>query len=102
MTTQLVSNSTGTVETSTSVAPDATLALPNTYGVGFTYNYDKRLTIGVDYSLQQWSKADFGVRTTDESIRGDLMKLMLIATVLKYLWVRNISLTCWDVLILLT
>ena len=31
-----------------------------------------------------------------------LMKLMLIATVLKYLWVRNISLTCWDVLILLT
>ena len=44
---------------------------PNTYGVGFTYNYDKRLTIGVDYSLQQWSKADFGVRTTDESIRGD-------------------------------
>ena len=71
VTTQLVSNSTGTVETSTSVAPDATLALPNTYGVGFTYNYDKRLTIGVDYSLQQWSKADFGVRTTDESIRGD-------------------------------
>ena len=25
----------------------------------------------MDYSLQQWSKADFGVRTTDESIRGD-------------------------------
>ena len=25
----------------------------------------------MDYSLQQWSKADFGVRTTDESIRAD-------------------------------
>ena len=27
---------------------DATLELPNTFGVGFTYNYDKRLTVGLD------------------------------------------------------
>ena len=44
---------------------DATLELPNMFGVGFTYNYDKRLTIGADYSLQQWSKAKFGVANTD-------------------------------------
>ena len=50
---------------------DATLELPNIFGVGFTYNYDKRLTVGMDYSLQQWSKAKFGVATTDEAMRDD-------------------------------
>ena len=29
---------------------DATFELPNTFGVGFTYNYDERLTVGADYS----------------------------------------------------
>ncbi|WP_175630136.1 outer membrane protein transport protein [Bacteroides acidifaciens] len=50
---------------------DATLELPNIFGVGFTYNYDKRLTVGMDYSLQQWSKAKFGVATTDDAMRDD-------------------------------
>lgn len=50
---------------------DATLELPNIFGVGFTYNYDKRLTVGMDYSLQQWSKANFGVTTTDDVMRKD-------------------------------
>ena len=48
---------------------DATLELPNMFGVGFTYNYDRRLTVGVDYSLQQWSKAKFGVAATDDATR---------------------------------
>ena len=50
---------------------DATLELPNVFGAGFTYNYDKRLTIGADYSLQQWSKAEFGVNTSDDAMRDD-------------------------------
>ena len=50
---------------------DATLELPNMFGVGFTYNYDKRLTLGVDYSLQQWSKAKFGVATADDATRTE-------------------------------
>ena len=54
---------------------DATLELPNMFGFGFTYNYDRRLTVGVDYSLQQWSKAKFGVAgsATDniDAIRTD-------------------------------
>ncbi|QIU94756.1 OmpP1/FadL family transporter [Bacteroides faecium] len=50
---------------------DATLELPNMFGVGFTYNYDKRLTVGVDYSLQQWSKAKFGVATADDATRTE-------------------------------
>ena len=50
---------------------DATLELPNMFGVGFTYNYDKRLTVGVDYSLQQWSKTKFGVAATDDATRAE-------------------------------
>ena len=47
------------------------MQLPNTFGVGFTYNYDKRLTVGLDYSLQQWSKTKFDVNTSDEAVRED-------------------------------
>lgn len=50
---------------------DATLEVPNTFGVGFTYNYDKRLTVGLDYSLQQWSKTKFGIKTSDDAVRED-------------------------------
>ncbi|WP_283139980.1 OmpP1/FadL family transporter [Bacteroides congonensis] len=50
---------------------DATLELPNMFGVGFAYNYDRRLTVGVDYSLQQWSKAKFGVAATDDATRAE-------------------------------
>lgn len=50
---------------------DATLELPNMFGVGLTYNYDKRLTVGVDYSLQQWSKTKFGVATADDATRTE-------------------------------
>ena len=44
---------------------DATFELPNMFGIGLTYNYDKRLTVGVDYSLQQWSKAKFAINAVD-------------------------------------
>ncbi|MEY8687079.1 outer membrane protein transport protein [Bacteroides sp. AN502(2024)] len=67
-----VSNSGGvSIVSSNSLNPDATLELPNTFGIGFTYNYDKRLTVGADYSLQQWSKAKFGVNGADEAIRKE-------------------------------
>lgn len=46
---------------------DATLELPNTFGVGFTYNYDKRLTIGADYSLQQWEKTKFDLAAANDA-----------------------------------
>lgn len=59
------------VSTTNSNNLDATLELPNTFGVGFTYNYDKRLTVGLDYSLQQWSKTKFDVNTSDEAVRED-------------------------------
>ena len=59
------------VSTTNSNNLDATLELPNVFGVGFTYNYDKRLTVGADYSLQQWSKAKFGVNTSDDAVRKE-------------------------------
>lgn len=60
---QLLSNngsSTGIVSSNT-LNPNATLELPNVFGFGFTYKFDNRLTVGADYSLQQWSKAKFEI-----------------------------------------
>ncbi|WP_455592355.1 hypothetical protein [Bacteroides sp.] len=37
----------------------ATFGTPNTFGAGFTYVYDNRLTIGVDYSLQKWGSVTY-------------------------------------------
>ncbi len=37
--------------------------LPAYYGAGLSYTYDNRITIGVDYSLQEWSKANYFGRT---------------------------------------
>ena len=34
-------------------------ALPHTFGIGATYVYDNRLTIGADYTLQKWADAKF-------------------------------------------
>jgi hypothetical protein len=45
------------IVTSSTQKPDASFSLPNTFGIGFTYNYANKLTIGADYSLQKWSKA---------------------------------------------
>ncbi len=32
---------------------------PTIYGIGLNYVYDKKLTIGLDYSMQQWKDAKF-------------------------------------------
>lgn len=50
---------------------DAVLELPNSFGFGFTYNYDKRLTLGMDYSLQQWSKTKNSTKVDNAELRND-------------------------------
>lgn len=35
------------------------LSIPTTYGAGISYTYDERLTIAADYSMQQYSTANF-------------------------------------------
>jgi hypothetical protein len=43
----------------------STFSLPNTLGVGVAYTYDNRLTVGLDYQRQAWSKSSyFGVKDT--------------------------------------
>ena len=34
-------------------------SLPHTLGVGLTYVYDNRLTVGLDYTLQKWEDVEF-------------------------------------------
>lgn len=39
--------------------------LPNTFGIGLSYNYDNRLTVGFDYQNQAWSKTEMcGLKDT--------------------------------------
>ncbi|MGL5938620.1 MAG: hypothetical protein ACRCY5_07890 [Phocaeicola sp.] len=34
-------------------------SIPHTFGAGITYVYDKRLTVGFDYTLQKWADAKY-------------------------------------------
>jgi hypothetical protein len=56
-------NSDATASTSASVTTSkdtiATFGLPQSYGVGLTYNFDNRLTVGFDYSFEEWSKVTY-------------------------------------------
>ena len=45
--------------------------LPQKIGVGLTYVYDNRLTIGADYSLQQWSGVKFPHFQTQQNSEFD-------------------------------
>jgi hypothetical protein len=41
------------------VSTDSVFELPETYGIGVTYNKLNKLTVGVDVQYQKWSKAKF-------------------------------------------
>ena len=45
--------------TQTSRDTTVTAGIPTTFGVGATYVYDNRLTIGMDFMLQKWSEVSF-------------------------------------------
>jgi len=53
--------------------------LPTTLGVGATYTYDNRLTIGLDYQNQLWSKADLN------GTKNSIMDINKISAGLEYL-----------------
>lgn len=46
--------------------------MPETYGVGLNYIYNKKLTIGADYSMQKWGDALFMSKTDTLVNRGRL------------------------------
>ncbi|MDD4923097.1 MAG: hypothetical protein PHS30_11580 [Bacteroidales bacterium] len=43
----------------TSETTNKSFDLPNTYGIGATYTYDNRLTVGLDFQKQTWSQCNF-------------------------------------------
>lgn len=49
-----------------------TTGIPTTLGVGLTYVYDNRLTVGVDAMFQNWSKTIFMNQTDGLSNRGKI------------------------------
>lgn len=62
-----ITQSTGSIEDSVTVFSSGTnnFELPESFGVGFNYNYDKRFSFAADYSLQKWSDVKFmGVTDT--------------------------------------
>jgi len=46
--------------------------LPSLFGVGLNYCYDNKLTVGVDYSIQQWKNAQFFSKTDSLGNRSKL------------------------------
>lgn len=46
--------------------------LPTMYGIGLYYTYDKRLSIGIDYSMQEWKNAKYFGKTDSLSNRSKL------------------------------
>ena len=63
-----------------------TCEIPNSYGFGFTYVYDQRLTVGMDVLYQQWSKVKF-MNGTD--LFCDRMKVSLGAEYMPALYGNN-------------
>lgn len=60
------------VSSVTTTDVDATFGIPQSYGAGLTFNYDKRLTIGADYSFQKWSKVKY---MSEENVFADRTKI---------------------------
>ena len=74
---------TTTSNSQTGVSSDSTftvgngLAVPMTYGVGLAWTHSDRLTIGVDYTLQQWGSVaipETDAATGDYVLRSGLLK----------------------------
>jgi hypothetical protein len=46
--------------------------MPTIYGIGLNYTYDKKLTIGLDYTLQAWKDAKFFGKTDSLTNRSKI------------------------------
>lgn len=59
------------VGTVTDKSAGITMELPNFFGAGVTYKYNGHFIVGIDYSLQQWSKVKNKITTDDAALRKD-------------------------------
>ncbi len=64
----------------------ATFELPHKFGIGFTYNYDRRLTVGLDYTLEKWSSA---IYFDNSNAFRDRSKISMGAEIMPSLYSRN-------------
>ena len=69
-------------------------SIPASFGVGATYTYDNRLTVGLDYTLQKWESAKFpttqnGQYTSVEGQFSDRKKIAFGAEFLPDSYSRN-------------
>lgn len=53
------SSQTSSIQTQTVDSIQNAFSLPHTFGVGATYVYNNRLTVGLDYTLQKWADIKF-------------------------------------------
>ncbi len=61
-------SSTGVTDTTNYVAKNA-FAIPNSFGVGFSYSHDRKWRIGADYSTQLWNALTYPV--FKETVSGE-------------------------------
>ena len=62
--------------------------LPTSWGIGATYNYNKKLTVGIDYTMQKWEDAKFPTSSQNgqfTSQEGQFCNRSKIAVGMEYL-----------------
>jgi hypothetical protein len=61
-----------TTDTTANAYSSSDFELPMMFGVGLYYTYDKKISIGLDYSLQDWKNAKYYAKTESLSNRSKL------------------------------
>lgn len=88
-------NNSGAIQTQSVDTIKNACGLPHTFGLGATYVYDNRLTIGIDYTLQKWSDVKFPGNTegnkygSQKGLFSDRTKISFGAEYLPNPLVRN-------------
>jgi len=60
------------VITDTITSNNSDFQLPSVYGIGFNYTYDKKISVGIDYSMQAWKDTKFSGDSTSLKNRSKL------------------------------
>jgi len=67
------------------ITPNYEFELPTIYGIGLNYTYDKKISIGLDYSFQGWSDAKFFYQSDSLTNSENLYNRSKVALGLEYM-----------------